>query len=292
MEWKTKVTDLLGCRYPILQGAMEKLGDWKFAANVAETGAHGTITASISGTPQQLREDIRKCREATRGSFGVNLSIGICPKIDEMLDVCIEERVPIETSVYKPDALAQRIKQSGLPWIHKSARIKDAVHAQEQGADAIILVGLEGAGIKNPEQLPTMTTILWGRRRLTVPLIAAGGIGDAHGFLGALALGAEGVMMGSAFLATKESPIDSASKERITALTPDDPELRKRVMTAVRFNKNGEAPAEPKEIDWSQAISFTAGVINQIPSMKELVEGIVNGAEAILKGRPFSCYIK
>jgi NADH:quinone reductase (non-electrogenic) len=292
MEWKTKITDLLGCRYPILQGAMERLGDWKFAANVAETGAHGTITASISKTPQQLREDIKKCRQATRGSFGVNLSIGLCPQLDEMLDVCIEERVPIETSVYKPDALAQRIKQSGLPWIHKSARIKDAVHAQEQGAGAIILVGLEGAGIKNPEQLPTMTTILWGRRRLTVPLIAAGGIGDAHGFLGALALGAEGIMMGSAFLATRESPIDNLSKERITTLTPDDPELRKRVMTTERFKKGEEAPAGPKEIDWSQAISFTAGVINQVPTMQELVDAIVNGAEAILKERPFSCYTK
>jgi len=288
MEWKTKVTDLLGCRYPILLGAMEKLGTWKFAACVAETGAHGTITASNSGTPQQLRADIQRCRETTKGSFGVNLSIGLCPQIDEMLDVCIEERVPVETSVYKPDALAKRIKQSGLPWIHKSARIKDAVHAQEQGADAIILVGLEGAGIKNPEQLPTMTTILWGTKKLTVPLIAAGGIGDARGFLGALALGAQGIMMGSAFLATKESPIDDGAKEKIIGLTPDDPELRKRVMTAVRFNRNEEAPAGTGSVDWSQAISFTAGVVDHIPSMQELVDGIVRGAEAILKERPFS----
>jgi NAD(P)H-dependent flavin oxidoreductase YrpB (nitropropane dioxygenase family) len=287
MEWKTKITDLLGCRYPILQGAMEKLGTWKFAACVAETGAHGTITASISRTPQQLREDIISCRKATGGSFGVNLSIGLCPQIDEMLDVCIGERVPIETSVYKPDALAKRIKESGLPWIHKSARIKDAVHAREQGADAIILVGLEGAGIKSPEQLPTMTTILWGRKKLTVPIIAAGGIGDARGFLGALALGAEGIMMGSAFLATKESPIDDGAKEKIIGLTPDDPELRKRVMTAVRFNRNEDAPAEEKAIDWSQAISFTAGVVDHIPSMQELVESIIQGAESILKERPF-----
>jgi NADH:quinone reductase (non-electrogenic) len=287
MEWKTRVTDLIGCRYPILQGAMEKLGTWKFAACVAETGAHGTITASISRTPQQLREDIKRCREATKGSFGVNLSIGLCPQIDEMLDVCIEERVPIETSVYKPDALAKRIKQSGLPWMHKSARIKDAVHAQEQGADAIILVGLEGAGIKSPEQLPTMTTILWGRKKLTVPLIAAGGIGDAHSFLGALALGADGIMMGSAFLATKESPIDDGAKEKIIGLTPDDPELRKRVMTAVRFNRNEDAPEEEIEIDWSQAISFTAGVVDHIATMQELVDSIIRGAEAILKERPF-----
>ena len=132
-----------------------------------------------------------------------------------MLDVCIEEKVPVETSAYKPDALAPRIKEAGLKWLHKAARIKDAVHAQDLGVDAIILVGTEGAGIKNPEQLPTMTTILWGMRKLRVPIIAAGGIGDARGFLGALALGAEGVMMGSAFMTTKECPISDESKEKM-----------------------------------------------------------------------------
>ncbi len=188
MEWKTRLTELLGCQYPILQGAMARLGSWEFASHVAQAGAHGTITASICKTPERLREDIRNCKKASRGApgtFGVNLSIGLCPNIEQMLGVCIEEKVTVETSVYKPDALAPRIKASGLKWLHKSARIKDAVHAQELGVDAIILVGLEGAGIKSPEQLPTMTTIIWGRRKLKVPLIAAGGIGDAHGFLAA-----------------------------------------------------------------------------------------------------------
>ena len=288
MEWKTRITDLLGCKYPILLGAVEGLGDWKLAASVAETGAHGTITASVSKTPEQLRADIRSCRKATRGSFGVNLSIGLCPRIEEMLEVCIEERVPIETSVFKPDALAQRIKQSGLPWIHKSARVRDAIHAQEQGADAIILVGLEGAGIKNPEQLPTMTSVLWGRQNLSVPLIAAGGIGDARGFLAALALGAAGVMMVSAFLATKESPIGDEAKQKIVELRPDDPELRQRVMTAVRYSRDQSASVNDIGADWSKVVSFTAGVINRIPSMQELVQGIVTGAEKIIKSPPFT----
>jgi NAD(P)H-dependent flavin oxidoreductase YrpB (nitropropane dioxygenase family) len=288
MEWKTRITDLLGCKYPILLGAVEGLGDWKLAASVAETGVHGTITASVSKTPEQLRADIRSCRKATRGSFGVNLSIGLCPRIEEMLEVCIEERVPIETSVFKPDALAQRIKQSGLPWIHKSARVRDAIHAQEQGADAIILVGLEGAGIKNPEQLPTMTSVLWGRQNLSVPLIAAGGIGDARGFLAALALGADGVMMVSAFLATKESPIGDEAKQKIVELRPDDPELRQRVMTAVRYSRDQSASVNDIGADWSKVVSFTAGVINRIPSMQELVQGIVTGAEKIIKSPPFT----
>ena len=280
IKWKTRVTDLLGCKYPILQGAIARLGDWRFAAAVAEAGAHGTITASISKTPQQLREDIKQCRKATSGSFGVNLSIGICPQIDEMLDVCIEERVAVETSVYKPDALAPRIKQAGLKWIHKAARVKDAVHAQELGPDAIILVGLEGAGIKNPEQLPTMTTILWGRKNISLPLIAAGGIGDANGFLGALALGADGVMMGSVFMVTQECQISAKDKQQIIQLSPDNPELRKYVMGGIQ--DKGPAASNPDEIDWARVVSFGVTGMKKVPTVKELIEGIVTDAEAII----------
>jgi nitronate monooxygenase len=287
MPWRTKITDLLGCKYPILQGATERIGIWPYAAAIAEAGAHGTITASVSKTPEKLRDDIRRCKDATGGSFGVNLSIGLCPQIDAMLEVCIEERVTVETSVYKPDALAGRIKDAGLPWIHKSARIKDAVHAQELGVDAIILVGVEGAGIKSPEQLPTMTTILWGKKRLSVPIIAAGGIGDAHGFLGALALGAEGVMMGSAFMTTRECPVSDEAKRKMILLNPDDAEFRKRVLTPAPFDRNAKADPEPEDIDWSRAVSFSVTGIGQVLSVKAFIDGIIADAEAILKGWQF-----
>lgn len=286
MEWKTKITDLLGCRYPILQGATERLGVWQFAAVIAEAGANGTITASVSKTPEQLRDDIRRCKDATTGTFGVNLSIGICPQIDEMLEVCIAEQVPVETALYKPDALAKRIKESGLKWIHKSARVKDAVHAQELGVDAIILVGLEGGGFKNPAQYPTMTTILEGVRRLSVPVIAAGGIGDAHGFLGALALGAEGVMMASAFMTTKESPVSQKYREAMIHLNLDDLEFRNRVMTPRIFDP--KAPRQAAEdINRANAVSFSVAGIDQVLSVKELLEKIISAAEAILKGWRF-----
>jgi nitronate monooxygenase len=265
---------------------MERLGVWQFAAAIAEAGAHGTITASVSKTPEQLRDDIRRCKDATNGTFGVNLSIGICPQIDEMLEVCIAEQVPVETALYKPDVLAARIKQSGLKWIHKSARVRDAVHAQELGVDAVILVGLEGGGFKNPAQLPTLTTLLHGVRRLSVPVIAAGGIGDAHGFLGALALGAEGVMMGSAFMTTKESPISQKYKEAMIGLNLDDPEFRNRVMTPRIFDP--KAPRQAAEdINWADAVSFSVAGIDQILSLKELLEKITSEAETILKGWRF-----
>jgi enoyl-[acyl-carrier protein] reductase II len=290
MEWNTRVTELLGCKYPILQGALAGLGNWKFAAAVANAGAHGTMTASVSRTPQRLKEDIARCKEASAeapGTFGVNLSIGICPDIEAMLEVCIAEKVPIETSVYKPDALAARIKASGLPWIHKAARVKDAVHAVEVGANAIILVGLEGAGIKNPEQLPTMTTIIWGRSKIEVPLIAAGGIGDAHGLMAALGMGADGIMMGTVFLATRECVIKDSMKEAIIKLTPDNPDLRQRVMIPGQPRRPIDAAIEPVETDWSLSASFAAGVIDRIPTVQGLIDAVIDGAEQILNGWEF-----
>jgi len=290
MEWNTRVTELLGCKYPILQGALAGLGNWKFAAAVANAGAHGTMTASVSRTPQRLKEDIARCKEASAeapGTFGVNLSIGICPDIEAMLEVCIAEKVPIETSVYKPDALAARIKASGLPWIHKAARVKDAVHAVEVGANAIILVGLEGAGIKNPEQLPTMTTIIWGRSKIEVPLIAAGGIGDAHGLMAALGMGADGIMIGTVFLATRECVIKDSMKEAIIKLTPDNPDLRQRVMIPGQPRRPIDAAIEPVETDWSLSASFAAGVIDRIPTVQGLIDAVIDGAEQILNGWEF-----
>ena len=290
MEWTTRITELLGCRYPILQGAIAGLGNWEFAACVARAGAHGTITSSVCGTPERLQEDIRQCRKATagsRGSFGVNLSIGLTPRIEEMLEVCIAEKVTVETSVYKPDALVGSIKNARLKWIHKAARVKDALHAHELGPDAIILVGLEGAGIKNPEQLPTMTTIIWGRRQITGPLVAAGGIGDGHGFLAALAMGADGIMMGSAFLATRESPLKDSVKEAIVQLNPDNPELRQRVMVPAPPRRPSDTPSEPVEPDWSRAVSFASGAIDHIPTVEEFVHGIVHDAEQILNSWQF-----
>ena len=313
MEWKTRITELLDCKYPILEGAYAGFGNWEFAAAVAETGAHGIITASVSRTPEQLREDIRKCRGATDGSFGVNLSIGICPQIEEMLEVCIEEGVQVETAIYKPDALAPRIKDSGVKWIHKTARVKDALHAEELGVDAVIVVGLEGVGFKNPEQLPTFTTTTWGTRQLKVPFIAAGGIGDARGLLGALGMGADGIMMGTAFMATKECPTNEDSKRAMVESRPDNPQLRYRVLSSsdpVEYEKvlkmRDKLPLEewlpmleriqPRHSDWAQIMggeegseeklsrvgSLAVGAINNIPTVREFIDGIISEAEEIL----------
>ncbi len=313
MEWKTRVTELFDCKYPILEGAYAGFGNWQFAAACAEAGAHGCITASTSRTPEQLQEDIRSCRKATSGSFGVNLSFGICPRIEDMLEVCIEEKVPVETAIYKPDALAPRIKEGGIPWIHKSARVKDAQHAEEMGADAVIVVGLEGVGFKSPEQLPTFITTSWGSKQVKVPFVAAGGIGDARGFLGALAMGADGIMMGTAFMATKECPTNEASKQGMVETSPDNPRLRWRVLShaspkdyAEVLRKRGDLPLsewlpmleriQPKDTDWegdpsipepSRVGSLAVAAIDSIPTVKEFIDGIIREAEEMVESKPF-----
>ncbi|MFC1966849.1 NAD(P)H-dependent flavin oxidoreductase [Chloroflexota bacterium] len=319
MEWRTRVTELLGCKYPILEGAFAGFGNWQFAAAVAEAGAHGLITAAASRTPEKLREDIRKCRDATDKSFGVNLSFGSCPQIEEMLEVCIEEGVPVETAVYNPESLAPRIKEAGVKWIHKAARVKDALYAQELGADAVIVVGLEGVGFKNPEQLPTLITTTWGKRQIKAPFIAAGGIGDALGFLGAMGMGADGIMMGTAFMATKECPINDTAKKALVLMEPDHPELRHRVLTSAdpkafeevrklrdtvplekwlqmlrRINRgdpNWRSPADSAsredETTPSRLGSLAVAVIDHVPTVKELIDGIIHGAEGLLDSWQF-----
>ncbi len=319
MKWKTRLTELLGCEYPIMQGALSRIGNWKFAAAVSEAGAHGCITAAVSLTPEQLRRDIRSYREVTDKPFSVNLTVGMCPHIDEMLEVCLEEGVEvIETSVYNADKYGKRIKEAGRKWIHKTATIRHALHAEKQGADAVIIVGLEGIGFKNISQLPTMTTIAWAARQIKIPIVAAGGIGDARTFLAALALGAEGVMMGTAFMATKECPISEHYKENIIKAYPDNPELRYRVLAPPNpkdyeeiMKKRDEMPLEKwlpalervmlKYDDWKLApemwkedyerlsglMSFAVTYIDHIPTVKEFVESIIKGAEEIIASWQF-----
>ena len=317
MHWKTRITDLLDCKYPILQGAFAGFGNWEFAASVANTGAHGMITASVSGTPEKLKEDIRKCREATGGTFSVNFTLTHSLPWDKMLEACIEERVPLETAAYKPDDLVPRIKEAGLIWIHKAARVKDALRAAKLGADAVIIVGLEGTGFKSPEQLPTMLSLIWTLREIDIPVIAAGGIGDARGMLGALGTGAEGIMMGTAFMATKECPLNDRMKEAVIKASFDNAELRHRVLSVADpgdleevMKLRGTVPTDrwllmlervnlkdPRWRDPDSAgqdsdsrlhmVSLAAGVIDEVKPVKKFIDGLIINAENIIASRKF-----
>lgn len=221
----------MGCKYPIMEGAYAGIGTWEFAAAVSKTGAVGCLTASTSKSPDVLREEIQKLRKTIKNPFTVNISIGLCPNIDGMFEVCFEEEVPaIETAGYRPDEYAERIKESGITWIHKGATVEFCKHAEKLGADAVVLVGLDGYGFKNIKQLPTFTSTAWAAPQLDVPLIAAGGIGDSRTFLGALFLGADGVYLGSALMATKECPVSDKIKENIVKAQPNHPDLIRELL--------------------------------------------------------------
>ena len=235
-----------------MEGAFAGIGTWEFAAAVSKTGAVGCITASACKTPDGLREAIQKLRKATKNPFTVNVSIGLCPHIDGMFEVCFEEDVPaIETAGFRPDDYAERIRESGITWIHKGATVEFCKHAEKLGADAVVLVGLDGYGFKNIKQLPTFTSIAWAAPQLKVPLVAAGGIGDPRTFLGALVMGADGVYLGTALMATAECPMSNKIKENIVKAQPNHPDLIRELLAppiprdyAEVLKKRDEMPLE------------------------------------------------
>jgi NAD(P)H-dependent flavin oxidoreductase YrpB (nitropropane dioxygenase family) len=317
MNWKTRVTELLGSRYPIIQGAFGGIGNSSLAAPVSEAGGFGIITASALKTPEGLREDIRKARSMTDRPFGVNISVGMCPRIDEMRDVAIEEKVPvIFTAAFRADDHGKRIQAAGLKWVHKVAAVKHAQAAERQGADAVVIVGMEGTAFKSISQLPTLTGITTAVRLMSIPVIAAGGIGDARGFLAALAMGAEGVYMGTRFLATEECPISTRYKQKLVDAQAWDPEFRDRCLAPpkpeeytkimgqrddmdrdewlrrleqVMFNIAPEANEAGVDGDWGAEValsvaggSLAVGVIDSVMSVRELIDTIIQDAERML----------
>ncbi|HEY48569.1 MAG TPA: nitronate monooxygenase [Dehalococcoidia bacterium] len=298
MEWKTRVTDLLGCRYPIIQGAFGGFGRSVLAAPVSEAGGFGIITATALNTPQRLRKDIRKARTMTEKPFGVNLSLIGHPRIDELRDVAIEEKVSaIFTSAYKAEEHGRRIREAGIPWIHKVGTLKHALAAERQGADAVVMVGIEGEGEKAALHLSTLTSVTMAARELRIPVIAAGGIGDGRGFLAALAMGAEGVYMGTAFMATKECPIAERHKRALIKASPYDPDLRDRIFAPpppgldelTRKQEVWQLVGDAKVHSVSQPLpvmggSMAVGSIARIVTVKELIDGIIREAEELLIG--------
>lgn len=296
MEWKTKVTELLGCKYPIIQGAFGGFGRAVLAAPVSEAGGFGMIEAIALSTPEKLKKDINKARSMTDKPFGVNLSLIGHPNIDELREVAIEQRVAaIFTSAYKAEEHGKRIKAAGIPWIHKVGTLKHALAAERHGADAVVIVGIEGEGEKVANNLSTLTTVSMATKILKIPVIASGGIGDGRTFLAALAMGAEGVYMGTVFMATKECPISDRYKQALVNASPYDPEVRNRVFAPPpagldELTRKQEVyqlvgDAKPHSTRRPFALmggSMAVGAITKVVTVKELIEGIIKEAEELL----------
>lgn len=318
MEWRTRITEMLRIKYPIIQGAYGGFGSSAIAAPVSEAGGLGIITAGALKTPEKLREDIRRARTMTDKPIGVNLSVGMCPQIDEMREVVIEEKIPVvETAVFRADNHGKRLQEAGVKWIHKVATIEHALVAEKQGVDAVVIVGLEGTGFKSVKQVPTMLTLALALKQIRVPVIGAGGIGDGRTFLAALSMGAEAVYIGTAFMATKECPIPDKHKQMLIdidmndpkvkdrALVPPKPEEVDRVMKLRGKIPEGEwlkklervlvkeSPDEAsEELDTEEVLRIAPGslavaFINRMMTVKEFIDGIIAEAEETLKTRKF-----
>ena len=307
MKWNNRVTQILGSQYPIMLGAMQGIGKSTIAAPVSEAGGFGIITAHCFRNPEKLRDDIRKAKSMTSKPFGVNLSIGLVQNIDAMLDVALDEGIKvIETSVMPGKQYLPKIREAGAKWIHKVACVEHALATERHGADAVIIVGMEGIGFKHVSQLPTLISVTWTVKQMKIPVIAAGGIGNGHTFAAALGMGAEGICMGTMFLATEECPVGQRHKQSLIDAKPSDPLFRNQALNPPdmsvleevmkdRENMSMEewlkrlekvmlqqSPDEPYKAKEMAGGSLAVGFIDRIIPVKELIDTIVSNTEEIL----------
>lgn len=319
MALRTKFTEAFGIQHPIVQGGMMWVGRAELAAAVSQAGGLGMITALTQPTPDDLRREIDRCRAMTNKPFGVNLTIlpsVTPPPYAEYRQAIIDSGVTIvETAGHKPQEHVEHLKANGVRIIHKCTAVRHAVSAQRMGVDAISIDGFECAGHPGEDDVPGLVLIPAAVDQLTIPVIASGGFGDGRGLAAALALGADGINMGTRFCATVEAPIHDRVKqflvendERATNLifrqfhntgrvaknsVSDEVVARlakpEAVFEDVRplvSGANGRQALETGDVDagliWAGQIQ---GLICDIPSCQILLDRIVGEAVAIISSR-------
>jgi nitronate monooxygenase len=215
----TRVTKMLGIKHPIIQGGMHYVGYAELAAAVSNAGGLGIVTALTQPTPEDLRKEIRKTKTLTDKPFGVNLTllpVGGKPDYQGYANVIVEEGIKIvETAGRNPKKWIPFFKQSNIIVIHKCVAIRHAISAQKLGADILSVDGFECGGHPGEEDVPNLILLAVAAKKLTIPFIASGGIANGRQMAACLALGAEGVNMGTRFMATKEAPIKQGIKEAL-----------------------------------------------------------------------------
>jgi NAD(P)H-dependent flavin oxidoreductase YrpB (nitropropane dioxygenase family) len=228
---KTRITEILGINYPIMLAPMAWITDAELAAAVSEAGGLGTIgpnagfktvTTDVNETGERLREQIRKCRVLTKRPFAVNFVVGVRgwdrDFSDKCLEVGLEERIPVAiVSQGSPAVYTPLLKKAGIKVIHVCSTVRHALKAEEAGVDAVVVSGTEGGGHSGFDQITTFCLVPQVADAVDIPIIAGGGVTDARGFMGALSLGAEGVYLGTRFIATQECPAHPTVKQAILA---------------------------------------------------------------------------
>lgn len=237
LNMTNKITQLFGIQYPIVQGGMIWCSGWRLASAVSNAGGLGII-GSGSMYPDVLDEHIQKCKAATDKPFAVNLPM-LYPDIDKHIETIIKHKVPIVfTSAGNPKTYTAHLKQHGITVVHVVASVKFALKAQEAGVDAIVAEGFEAGGHNGRDETTTLCLIPMVKQAVQIPVIAAGGIGTGRGMLAAMALGADGVQLGSRFAATVESSANDAFKQEIVKAKEGDTMLTFKELTPVRLIKN------------------------------------------------------
>ncbi len=315
--FETQLTRMLGIRYPILQGGLHWLARAELVSAVCEAGGLGILSALTFPDRESLRREIRRVREMTKKPFGVNLSmlpeLGEGDRTEEILEVLLEEKVPVvETSGRSPEPFIARLKGEGIKLIHKVPSVRFARKAEAIGADAVTIVGFECGGHPGMDEVTSLVLIPKAAQSLRIPVIAGGGICDARGFLAALALGAQAVVMGTRFLLTQECPVHPKVKARLLQATETDTMIIQRsIRNAVRALRNKAAERtlamEEKGASLQELMTMIRGqvsreaylegdvdsgiipcgqcigLMDRVKSVREVIEETIEGAQGLLQ---------
>jgi NADH:quinone reductase (non-electrogenic) len=317
---KTRITELFGIEHPIIQGGMHFVGLAELAAAVSQAGGLGIVTALTQPTPEKLAAEIAKCRSMTNKPFGVNLTF--LPSFTarpyaEYIQAIIEGGVRIvETAGRSPEEHMPSMKSAGITVIHKCTSVRHALKAERIGCDAVSVDGFECGGHPGEDDIPNMILLPRAADDLSIPFIASGGMADARSLVAALALGAEGINMGTRFMATKEAPIHDNVKAAIVAASELDTRLVMRPLRNTERVLNNAGVEHVLRIEREKGADLTiadihdqvagiyprvmidgdmdagawscgmvAGLIHDVPSCRELIDRIMSEAELLIKYR-------
>ncbi|ARF17655.1 2-nitropropane dioxygenase [Sporosarcina sp. P3] len=304
--------NVLSIQYPIIQGGMGDISSPKLAAAISEAGGLGTIGCGTS-TIEEVDRKITDLKSITSRPFAVNIAINVTPYVEELLELVIKHQVPvISLSAGNPSPYIQRLHNHGIKVIAIIASVKHAVKAEEAGADILVAEGFEAAGINSPLELTTMTLIPQITANVQIPVVAAGGVGDGKGLAAALVLGAEGVQMGTRFIATKEMQAHEHYKQRLVDASDVETRIIGRKVGRVRRVLTNEyvATLEKREKEGMTLEEFNeatteeqhklgaikgdmqngyinsgqvAGLIDDVPTVQELIERMMEEAKEACK---------
>ena len=317
---KTRITQMLGIEHPIIQGGMHYVGFAPLAAAVSNAGGLGIITALTQKTPRDLANEISKCRDMTDKPIGVNLTflpVMKAPDYPGYIKAIIEGGVKIvETAGRNPSQVMPILKDAGIKVIHKCTSVRHSLKAQEIGCDAVSVDGFECGGHPGEDDIPNMILLPRAADELEIPFVSSGGMADARSLVASLAMGAEGMNMGTRFIATKEAPVHENVKAAILAASELDTRLVMRPLRNTERVLNNAAVEKllkkeknlgndlkiedimeevagvyPKVMQdgamdsgaWS--CGMVAGLINDIPTCKELIDRIIRDAEKLINQR-------